>query len=374
MVDLIKKHWKTILVFGIELILIAIFITQIQNLITPVSAYGDIWIEATSTAQWSTRSNHTLVDFNNKIWVIGGPAVERDVWYSTNGVSWTQATDTAQWTARIQHTSVSFNNKIWVIGGWDSTYNNKNDVWYSTNGVSWIQATDTAQWSGRSDHTSVVFDNKIWVIGGWDGSGNCNGSGNSYCRDVWYSNNGISWTQATNTAQWIARVYHTSVVFDNKIWVIGGNASGSYKNDVWYSTNGISWIQATDTAQWSAREDHTSVVFDNKIWVIGGVQEASPYYTNDVWYSTNGVSWTQATPAAQWSARYEHTSVTYDNKIWVIGGENAGGKKNDVWYLGNPVLKEIEVSATVQAWLSFSVSPTTTPLSPDLVDTGGGLH
>ncbi|KPJ57410.1 hypothetical protein AMJ49_00515, partial [Parcubacteria bacterium DG_74_2] len=36
--------------------------------------------------------------------------------------------------------------------------------------------------------------------------------------------------------------------------------------------------------------------------------------------------------------------------------------------------QDITVQAFVSAWLSFTVSPTTTPLSPDLVDTGGGLH
>ncbi|KPJ57372.1 hypothetical protein AMJ49_02180, partial [Parcubacteria bacterium DG_74_2] len=154
MVDLIKKHWKIGLVFGIELILVIIFITQIQNLITPVSAYGELWIEATSSAQWAGRADHASVFFDNKIWVIGGFALasKNDVWYSTNGISWTQATDTAQWSARYNHTSVAFNNKIWVTGG-----NFKNDVWYSTNGVSWTQATNTAQWSARERHTSVVF-------------------------------------------------------------------------------------------------------------------------------------------------------------------------------------------------------------------------
>jgi len=312
MVDLIKKHWKIGLVFGIELILVIIFITQIQNLITPVSAYGELWIEATSSAQWAGRADHASVFFDNKIWVIGGFALA-----------------------------------------------SKNDVWYSTNGISWTQATDTAQWSARYNHTSVAFNNKIWVTGG------------NFKNDVWYSTNGVSWTQATNTAQWSARERHTSVVFDNKIWVIGGNDSGVRKNDVWYSTNGISWTQATDTAQWSARQDHASVSFDNKIWVIGGDDGG---FKNDVWYSTSGISWIQATPAAQWSARDSHASVLFDNKIWVIGGVDAGAFKNDVWYLGNPVIKEFEVTAVVSAWLSFSVSPTTTPLSPNLVDTGGGLH
>jgi hypothetical protein len=37
---------------------------------------------------------------------------------------------------------------------------------FAVKGVNWIQATESAPWNGRFGHTSVVFDNKIWVIGG----------------------------------------------------------------------------------------------------------------------------------------------------------------------------------------------------------------
>jgi len=119
-------------------------------------------------------------------------------------------------------------------------------------------------------HTSVVFDNKIWVLGGFDGS--------NYLNDVWCSADGVNWTQATANAQWAARYGHTSVVLDNDIWVLGGP-----QNDVWYSADGESWTKATDSAGWSARIWHASVVFDSKVWVLGG-KGSSPW--NDVWYSS----------------------------------------------------------------------------------------
>jgi hypothetical protein len=77
-------------------------------------------------------------------------------------------------------------------------------------------------------------------------------------------------------------VGHQSVVFDEKMWVIGGFAD-SNKNDVWSSTDGISWTTATDEAAFSGRDDHQSVVFDEKIWVIGGDDNLDRQ--NDIWYS-----------------------------------------------------------------------------------------
>jgi hypothetical protein len=200
-------------------------------------------------------------------------------------------------------------------------------------GVNWICATPSAGWSGRLQHTSVVFDNKIWVLGGVDPSG--------FRNDIWYSTDGVNWTQATASAGWSGRWGHTSVVFDNKMWVMGGNDASDTKNDVWYSSDGVNWTQATASAGWSGRWGHTSVVFDNKMWVMGG------YDRNDVWYSTDGVNWICATPSAGWSARYGHTSVVFDNKIWVLGGYG-GGLRRDAWYSTDGVNWETQTSSV--AW------------------------
>ena len=49
-------------------------------------------------------------------------------------------------------------------------------------------------------------------------------------------------TQAIANTGWSARYGHTSVVFNNTMWVIGGYANGS-SNDVWYSTDDMNLIQ-----------------------------------------------------------------------------------------------------------------------------------
>jgi hypothetical protein len=161
------------------------------------------------------------------------------------------------------------------MGGYNY-YELFNDVWYSTDGINWTQATNSAGWSVRAAHTSVVFDGKIWILGG-EGYGDLK-------NDVWYSADGINWTQAINSAAWSARQGHTSVVFGGKIWLIGGDDYSGCKNDVWYSMNGINWISATDSAEWSKRAGCASVIFDNKLWILGGGENA--IYKNDVWYST----------------------------------------------------------------------------------------
>jgi hypothetical protein len=290
----------------------------------------DYWTQATASAGWSRRTGHTCVVYDDKMWVMGGQywnfafyVYYNDVWHSTDGMNWTQATSAAPWSGRSGHASVVYDDKMWVLGGDD-----KNDVWYSADGINWTEATPAAAWEGRSLHTAVVYDNKMWVIGGGPS-----------LNDVWYSADGISWTQATSAAPWSGRNGHSSVVYDGKMWVIGGyDGSGSPPdygrlNDVWYSSDGTHWTQATSAANWEGRTSHASVVFDDKMWVLGGFPPGG--YTNDIWYSVDGANWTEATSAANWSQRYDHTPVVYDGVMWVMGGySNSGNEKNDAWFCG----------------------------------------
>jgi len=211
-------------------------------------------------AAFSARVNHTSVIFNNKLWVIGGydGSNKNDVWYSEDGSTWKEAINNASFSARSFHTSVVFNDKLWVIGGFN------NDIWYSEDGSTWVEAIDNAPFSERVFHSSVVFDEKLWVIGGSD-------------RDIWCSLDGISWNR---TFDGLNREGHTSIVFDNRLWLIGG-FENSYENDIWYSEDGSTWVEATGNAVFPVRANHTSMVFDDKIWIVGGGNGIVNY--NDVW-------------------------------------------------------------------------------------------
>lgn len=164
-----------------------------------------------------------------------------------------------------------FNNKLWALGTSDDK------VWSSDDGVTWTEvlAGQGTRFSGRNGVGSVVFDNRLWVIGGFE-----NGSFN-YKNDVWSSDDGANWTLETGAAGFSARrPYGNVVVFAGKIWVIGGQVSNGFINDVWSSSDGKTWTQAAD-APFSARSGHRVVVFGNGIWVIGGNSNGT--YQNDVW-------------------------------------------------------------------------------------------
>jgi hypothetical protein len=124
----------------------------------------------------------------------------------------------------------------------------------------------------------------MWVIGGYYYTP---GLGYVLLNDVWWSTDGENWTQATGSAPWLPRSGHESVVFDGKMWVMDGLIdifSMLSINDVWYSTDGANWTCTDDSAEWGRRFYHSGLVYDNKILVIGGCR----YYEtaeDDVWSS-----------------------------------------------------------------------------------------
>jgi len=117
----------------------------------------------------------------------------------------------------------------------------------------------------------------------------------------------------------------------NYYWkVIAKDSNGNTTESVVYklTTRNLNFPlnPATSAAPFTARYEHTSVTFDDKLWVIAGDE-------TDVVYSANGINWKAATTSPPFSDRDGHTSVVFDNKIWLIAGVDNTGIKNDVWVM-----------------------------------------
>ena len=203
-------------------------------------------------------------------------------------------------------------------------------------GINWSQTVETQSFSNRSDFSSVVFNNEMWVIGG-----NIQGQSGP-CNEVWHSSNGVSWVQVNAPITFLPRANHTSVVYNGRIWVMGGNTGSAYLNDVWSSPDGTNWTEATDNANFSKRFLHSSIVYDPgtgpRMWVIGGIDGSGAL--NDVWSSVDGVDWSASTTNAKFSPRAGHASIVFTSStppsvsfMYVIGGTGL----SDVWFSGDGI-------------------------------------
>jgi len=84
-------------------------------------------------------------------------------------------------------------------------------------------------------------------------------------------------------------------------------------------SSAMEWTQAAEHAGFSDRQGHSTVVFDNRLWVIGGLKQPSDYL-NDVWRSDDGVTWTQVTAKAAYGKRAGHRSVVFNTKYGLSEG------------------------------------------------------
>jgi hypothetical protein len=255
---------------------------------------------------------------------------QKSIWSSADGINWSSQPKT-DWGERYGMAHVFFDNKIWMLGGMRSWADFRNDVWYSSDGKDWKLATANAAWTRRRDHSVLVFDNKMWLLGGVEGSGRADQLPSRSLNDVWSSTDGVNWTKVTARAPWAARGGHIGLVFDDKLWVIGGVGL----RDVWSSVNGREWTQVTSQAEWSERQNNGGLVFDSKMWIFGGRG------LNDVWYSSDGQRWRLAFAQAPWSTRTAFHSVVFADKLWIYSGKT--GRKDswagDVWTMTNGGVK-----------------------------------
>lgn len=229
----------------------------------------------------------------------------------------------------------------------------------------WQLVSEQAAFVGRDGAGALVYQNKMWLLGGWNPNGVFPNGPTT--NEVWNSADGIHWllVKPDTATSWEPRHMAGWVVFDNKMWILGGDDElGHYQYDVWNSSDGVNWTQVTANAPWAnqapagqppdGRVLHYVLAFNNQLWVLGGQSlpqlltpapqpaPATTFYS-DVWSSPDGVNWTQVTDNAPWADPGRGMicgAVVFNGRMWVIGGGNywaadppvPGTGHNDVWY------------------------------------------
>ncbi|MFM8217687.1 MAG: galactose oxidase, partial [Planctomycetaceae bacterium] len=201
---------------------------------------------------------------------------------SADGVDWRQETPHAGWSPRLAGGLVEFADKLWILGGTENYYfgdesSLRNDVWCSDNGRDWTRVCEHAPWAPRAYHQAVVLKGRMYVLGG----------GNyvpkyQAMNDVWSSADGVNWRQETAAAEWSPRLWFSAVPYRDRLWVVGGWSNQPSRNwgDCWYSRDGIEWKEWKSEPTWKERHEHSAYVFRDRLWIAGG--HAQPL-SSEVW-------------------------------------------------------------------------------------------
>jgi hypothetical protein len=262
-----------------------------------------------SADQYTTkRHQHTMLHFGNKFWLIGGQpynsanfscttTTDAEIFSSSDGISWAPVQNDLP--CNFSQTGFVYDGKMWVIGG-TAGPNSDVRIWSSVNGINWVLVNGNTPLGGGSSltgHTVNIFQNKIWVLGGY---------ASGFLNQVWCSaDGGVTWGAPPNcsnnsglVAPWSVRTHHSSLVFNNELWIFGGhNNGGSVADAVWRSLDGINWtpVSITGTSPFP-RALNLASIWNGSIVLVGGWTGWTPLSIHkDVWTSKDGVQWSQVT-------------------------------------------------------------------------------
>lgn len=154
--------------------------------------------------------------------------------------------------------------------------------------------------------------------------------------EVWSSADGVTWTLDLphQHGQFERRHSHNTVLWQDKLWMIGGDHhQGFYNHDVVSSADGLTWTvelgPGATEPPWSERALQISGVYDGKLWTGGGQEVTGEVETqvlhNDVWSSEDGVNWQQvAADAPASDTRWRGCGavdgfVEFKGRMWLVG-------------------------------------------------------
>lgn len=319
----------------LALILIGVSIPMVA-----AQTHGPDWVLVNPKADFEPRDSHGEFIYKDHIWVLGGwftPQTPnpRDVWKSPDGKQWTEVLQVAPWEYSDLSVALVYKDKMWFMGGRKLPgAANSNEVWTSTDGLDWT-LVGQAGWCPRVSASYAVFKDRMWVLGGTESF--YDHSDAMIKNDVWASADGREWELVTASAPWAKRAHAQSVVFDGKLWIMGGglwHPEHVAYNDVWCSEDGVNWTCVTEHAPWDPRLWFTLVVYRDRMWVLGGWNVEHNNF-GDVWYSKDGKDWTELKSDVMWSARHELSGLVFQDKIWVMAGY-ADVLNSEVWTLEIP--------------------------------------
>lgn len=316
------------------------------------------WELVTMRAEFAPRDGAGALTHRGRLWFLGGwnpgdkqhfPRIcNNEVWSSADGRQWTlvkpntflnaQFDPASDWEGRHTAGYVVYKDKMWIIGGDVNQGHYHFDVWNSEDGARWtyVNPGKPVPWGPRALHYTLVFQDKIWVIGGQTVPQFAKADEVVY-RDAWTTTDGVNW-EAVKFADpcWSPRgMIGGAAVLNGRIWMLGGGTydtprvpTRNFYNDVWSSADGIHWTRHTEAAPWHPRQYHDVAAFDGKLWVLEGYH-ASGGNRRDVWYSADGVQWREL-PNTPWKPRHAASVYVHDGSLWMVAGNNM---ESDVWRL-----------------------------------------
>lgn len=279
-----------------------------------------IWTKLVDSANWKKNYNFQMFSIKDTLWTFHPDGN----WFSTDGKNWKKSTLTNSIYNLAFLDYVQFKGSVYGLGyfkGNIEQFEFKPEIYKTTDFKKWITISKASNLPKRFFYHPFVFENKIWIIGGEDK--------NTKYSDIWNSEDGINWTKQKENLPFGKRSGSQIVTLKNTLYLLD--------NDVWSSIDGLNWQKITDEIVINEKIfGYSAQVFDNKIWLIGCNRNGQ--FSSQVLFSSDGKNW--HTQTAPWLPRGGIAATVHKNKIYITGGKYGGTPNhpdfrydNDIWKL-----------------------------------------
>lgn len=220
-----------------------------------------------------------------------------DVWKTSDGITWDQVTDSALWTARAYHGMLSGGDYLYIFGGFNGYNTQYfADMYKSTNGINWTKVTADMGLGARASFAYCKDDEAFYLQGGSFKDAKQSSSGRiDYSVTNWeklwkFDLTNENWSKVGGTPNdAYTRSNHSLIYYNDKLWMFSGKSNSSYTfsektrtcSTLYYSNENSSWKIDSNGAIVEPRYGYQTVLFNDKIYLIGGYSSSGPQ--NDVW-------------------------------------------------------------------------------------------
>jgi hypothetical protein len=281
-----------------------------------------VWTKLLDSAGWKKSYNFQMFTIKDTLWTFHPDGN----WYSTNGKDWTKSPLPNSISNLAFLDYIQFNNAVYGLGHFEGNIDRftlKPEIYKTTDFKNWEILSTQSSLPRRFFYHPFVFDNKIWIIGGEDE--------HKQYADIWNSEDGVNWTIQKDNLPFGKRSGSQIVLLNKKLFLIG--------QDVWSSADALNWQKETNEILKDEKEFYpgTAIVFENKIWLLGCNRNGK--FRSQVFVSSDGKTWEGQ--EAPWTPRGGIAATVYKNKIFMTGGKYGGLAQdntttefvysNDVW-------------------------------------------
>ena len=279
------------------------------------------WQKILDSADWRKNYNFQLFSIRDTLWTFHP---DGNLYSVDDGKNWYKSSLGNIINNHAFLDYIFFKGAVYGLGyfkGNIETFDFKPTIYRTTDMRTWDIVSKVSNLPDRFFYHPFVFQDKLWIIGGEDK--------NQQFADIWNSEDGIHWVKQQDYLPFGKRSSSIVVELNNTLYLLN--------NDVWSSTDGLSWKKITEEIVPGEQIfGYAALVYDQKIWLIGCNRNGQ--FSSEVLVSSDGKKWEGMN--APWSPRGGIAATVHQSKIFMTGGKYGGTPdhtefiySNDLWVL-----------------------------------------